>query len=492
MKKIKIYLCSLVLLSLFACNDYLDVKPKNLISLETLDDVKSMMSSYFYGITGNNDPNTKQAVKLDGRYIFFPFNMDVSANFMFYGDNIVMKDIPNAYYAWNYYEKEYYQAVKWEAYDFSSTFWNETYNNIGYFNIVLDALKKIGDKSSKEYLELYCETKMLRTLMFFNILKFYAPYDKDKYGIPITTSSFAIQGSARSTQTEVYKFLLDELNSVKELDFNATEWNVFYSKEKLSALFSQIYWFKAESAAKEEGDWKNAADYANEVLKGRSLLSSSSTLNGLFKTYSKGFNQDNPYSLLIVANGRLNKSNYSAPWGTGSRTIPITSEFASLYDANDIRLSAYFDSSMRIIKWSPSYFAKNVVPMWRVAEFKLIAAEAFARQGDDINAAKYLNEFKQTRIPGYTNYEGTDILDEILRERRKEFCFEFGSRWIDLKRMNKGFSRTGISDEITNSEDREMEFVLEDGDYRFALPIPQFSELSVNNNIEQNPGWELK
>lgn len=491
MKKIKIYLCSLVLLSLFACNDYLDVKPKNMISLETMDDIKSLMSSYFYGISGDNGSWTKHAVKLDNKSIFFPYNIDVTTNFMFYADNIVMKDLPNVSYAWRYYERDYYQAVEWKAYDFSTTFWNETYHNIGYFNLVLDALKKIDEKSSNKFLEVYCETKMLRTLMFFNILKFYAPYDKDKYGIPMTTSSEAIDGAARSTQTEVYKFLIDELNSIKNLDFNSTAWNVFYSKEKLSALLSQIYWFKAESAAKADDDWKNAADYANEVLKGKTLANSSEKLKDLFKAKEKGFESNNPYSLLIVLNGRQTTNNLYAPWGTGSNNIPTAPEFASLYDENDIRKEAFFNEDMQVEKWAPSFFgATNIIPLWRIADFQLIAAEAYARQGDNTNAAKYLNEFKQSRIPEYTTYGGEDLLDEILRERRKEFCFEFGRRWIDLKRINKGFTRRGVSDKITNSEDRETDFVLEDGDYRFALPIPQDSELNVNNNIEQNPGWE--
>lgn len=490
MKKIKIYICSLVLLSLFACNDYLDVKPKNMISLETMDDIKSLMSSYFYGISGDNGSWTKHAVKLDNKSVFFPYNIDVTTNFMFYADDVVMKDVPNVSYTWNYYERAYYQGVEWKAYDFSSKFWNETYHNIGYFNLVLDALKKIDEKSSNKYLEVYCEAKMLRTLMFFNILKFYAPYDKDKYGIPITTSSVAIEGVARSTQTQVYNFLIDELSSIKELDFNSTAWNVFYSKEKLSALFAQLYWFKAESAAKEEADWKNAADYANEVLKGKTLANSSEKLKDLFKGKSKGFESNNPFSLLIVSNGRQTTNNLYAPWGTGSNNIPTVPEFASLYASNDIRIEAFFNEDMQVEKWAPSWTVKNIIPLWRLADLKLIAAEAYARQGDNTNAAKYLNEFKQSRIPEYTIYPGNDILDEILRERRKEFCFEFGSRWIDLKRINKGFTRRGLSDKITNSEEREIDFVLEDGDYRFALPIPQDSELNVNNKIEQNPGWE--
>ncbi len=481
----------MVLLSFFSCNDYLDVKPKNFISLETMAEVKSLMSSYFYGITNTNSSWRTDAVTLDGKPVFFPYNTYVTTNFMFYADNIVMKHMPNLFYVWRYYENSYYQATEWMGYDVSTLLWNEYYQNIGYFNLVLDALEKIEDKSTEEYKEVYCETKMLRTLMYFNLLKFFAPYDNDKYGLPLTTDSEATEGTARSTQTEIYKFLLDELNAIEVLDFNPTAWNVFYSKKKLAALYAQIYWFKAESAAKESEDWQYAAEYAKKVLEGKTLVNTAGNLKDIFKSKSRGFELNNPYCLLIVSNGRAVVSNFFAPWGFAG-DIPLDTEFASLYDVHDIRIDAYFNDNMQVFKWSPSYSARNVVPLWRIAEFQLIIAEAYARMGENANAVSYLNAFKQSRIPGYPGYQGSDLLDEIIKERRKEFCFEFGSRWIDLKRMNKGFSRIAISADIPSTENREVEFTLQDGDYRFALPIPLSSELSVNNKLEQNPGWITK
>lgn len=487
MKQIKLYFCLLALTSLFSCNEYLDIKPKNMISLETIEDVKSTMSSYFYGITGDNGLWTRQeAVSLDRRKIYFPFNRDVTTSLMFYSDNIIMEKVPKCSYTWDYYKTEYRQAVNWKAYRFSDTFWDDTYHNIGYFNMVLDALTKFEDQSSDEYLELYCEAKMLRTLMFFNILKFYAPYNNDEYGIPITIHSTVIEGSPRTTQIETYKFLLEELNSLEKLNFNSTSWNVFYSKNKLSALLSQIYWFKAESIAKDEKDWKNAADYANKALEGKTLANTPGQLKELFTGGDNGFKLNSPYSLLIVSNGRMTKSNDMAPFGNGEDRLHPRAEFASLYDENDIRKTAFYTANMAINKWSFSFWgASNVVPMWRTADLHLIAAESYARQEDNATALKYLNDFKKSRISGYTSYQGNDLLDEILRERRKEFCYEFGYRWIDLKRINKGFKRMGFSNGI------EKEFTLEENDYRFALPIPQDSELGFNKNITQNPGWPL-
>lgn len=77
------------------------------------------------------------------------------------------------------------------------------------------------------------------------------------------------------------------------------------------------------------------------------------------------------------------------------------------------------------------------------------------------------------------------MLGEILNERRKEFCYEAGTRWVDMKRLGIGTSRVGMSKEGEGTE----VYKLKSDDYRYALPIPNGVELDYNNKIEQNPGW---
>ena len=55
-------------------------------------------------------------------------------------------------------------------------------------------------------------------------------------------------------------------------------------------------------------------------------------------------------------------------------------------------------------------------------------------------------------------------------------------RWLDMTRIQKGFSRLAI-DKTDGSS-----YTLKDGDFRFAMPIPQKAELT-ENPIVQNPGW---
>ena len=93
-----------------------------------------------------------------------------------------------------------------------------------------------------------------------------------------------------------------------------------------------------------------------------------------------------------------------------------------------------------------------------------------------------MEDFQRCRICDYDGYKGNDVLQEILNERRREFCFEYDMRWCDLIRTQEGWTRNSYGDE------EEATYTLEDGDYRFCMPIPLNEELQYND-IEQNPGW---
>ena len=95
-----------------------------------------------------------------------------------------------------------------------------------------------------------------------------------------------------------------------------------------------------------------------------------------------------------------------------------------------------------------------------------------------------LLEFRRNRIPNYNETIGNDVLQEVLIERRRELCYEYGSRWLDMKRFGLTCKRTYQEEGSTDI----VEDVLSSNDYRYALPIPTDIEIDYNN-IPQNPGW---
>ena len=131
-----------------------------------------------------------------------------------------------------------------------------------------------------------------------------------------------------------------------------------------------------------------------------------------------------------------------------------------------------------------NHSANDVHTLFRFSDLMLIEAEALARQGKD-GALELLNEFKRSKIPGYVGYSGSDVIGEILKERRKEFAYEEQMNWLDMKRTGAQVSRQ-VKDEATNEV---KTYTLESNDYRYTFPLPADYEL-MYNNVPQNPGWK--
>ena len=270
-------------------------------------------------------------------------------------------------------------------------------------------------------------------------------------------------------------------------------WNIFYNKKVICAILAQAYQFKAGSCAAEEDDWSNAEYYAHEARDGKRVENTVEEQKELnYVPESSVVEKPHPFALLRIAHPGDGYNGYS-PWGT--TTLPQqkpNDELYRMYDANDIRLQVFF----KMVSGFPYYVklqssgdvddCNETHTLFRMADLLLTEAEAKARQNDIDGARSLLNDFKSSKIPGYGGYVGGDVLDEILRERRKEFVLEEQIRWLDMKRLGISVSREAI-DEETNAV---HSYSLESNDYRYALPLPSDYELQYNN-ILQNPGWKI-
>ena len=119
----------------------------------------------------------------------------------------------------------------------------------------------------------------------------------------------------------------------------------------------------------------------------------------------------------------------------------------------------------------------------RYAEVLLTLAEAYARNGDPVNAKLYLNQLAEARDPSFAGYTstGAQLITDILTERRKELAFE-GLRYFDLTRLNLVINRPQVAQSAPSIATVAV------GNTRRILPIPQ-KEIDVNPNTKQNPGY---
>ena len=132
----------------------------------------------------------------------------------------------------------------------------------------------------------------------------------------------------------------------------------------------------------------------------------------------------------------------------------------------------------------------NNVPLLRLSETYLIAAEASAKLNDKAAAAKYLNAIVQRANPKATPVSEADAtVDRILVERRKELVGE-GHRFFDAMRNNQTIVRytdeakKGYHYTLTTPDSRKFDRTY----FRIVLPIPR-GETNVNRKIQQNPGY---
>jgi len=478
----KKYMIILVLISALAssCKDYLDLKPKNQIVLGTLKDARLMMSSYLFALTAQD----ALPVTFNGKRITWPFNRDAMANFSFYSDDILMAAAMSSSYT-RKYEPEYYEDGNWQGKSFANTMWLSLYTHIGYLNEVITGADKTKDEDPKMYEMVKGEALTARAFFIFKLLQLYAPYQNNELGIPLNFDTQMIKGGKRLSQKDVYKQIIDDLNLAMDYSKQNASWNIFMHKNIIHALLAQVYMFKAESAAKEADDWKNVQMNSGVIVDEYQLETTVEQIRTQFTSVAPGAIKNNPHALLILVWNTTPRSNFYSLWGTSGNNNGLTpsTELNELYTADDIRNSAYFDANGMFNKYSFSFSAADFATMFRVADLYLINAEANIRLNDG-RGKQVLEAFIKNRTGQQISVPTAELLSTLLKERKKELCVEYESRWVDMKRLGLSITRKS-----TDSKTNQLtDYTLIAHDYRYALPIPVESELSYNN-ITQNPGW---
>lgn len=493
--------CAILAASLSSCvNDWLDVAPSDGTdadaALTSSSDLDAVRTGMYKALKGNSS-----FVDYYGQQ-FFVYG-DVHA-----GDDYQYNNIGGSNRASFYYDMNYQTASEFNT---STVSWQSPYVVIGRANRIIAAAEggKLSDAvEAKAKIEQYAaESKVLRALAHFDLVRIYGkPYTEDQgasLGVPLVTGVLESNAKpARSTVAEVYTQVVKDLTEAISSNALATETEPGYvSVWGAKAILSRVYL--------NMGDYANALSVAEDIIKnsGAALWTRDQYFNAwdastpnesefLFRLNVAGSDDNNDLNGI----GNLQQRD-------GYKEMVATKKFVDMLtsDPKDVRNNMFLPAKAEkevIVYGTNKVFLNKlrgqggdlrnvtIVPIIRLSEVYLTAAECAFRNNDKTKAVEYLNDLVKNRTTTKASLATVDniTLDRILIERRKELIGE-GQRYFDALRNNETITRYTSEADKGWHQTLSKEAQSFNRDYFKAIAaIPQ-AEINANPNIKQNTGY---
>lgn len=501
--------CAILAASLSSCvNDWLDVAPSDGTdadaALTSSSDLAAARTGMYAALKGNSN-----LVDYYGQQ-FFVYG-DVHA-----GDDYQYNNIGGSNRASFYYDMNYQTASEFSSSISSSNVaWKSPYIVIGRANRIIAAAEggALSDAAeAKATIDQYAaEAKVLRALAHFDLVRIYGkPYTEDQgasLGVPLVTGVLESNAKpARSTVAEVYAQVVKDLTEAISSNALATETEPGYvSVWGAKAILSRVYL--------NMGDYANALSVAEDIIKDSKESGAAAlwTRDQYFKAWDASTPNESEFLFRLNVAGSTDSNDLNGIGNLqqreGYKEMVATKKFVDMLtsDPEDVRnemfLPATAAKEVATYGTNKVYLNKlrgqggnlrnvTIVPIIRLSEVYLTAAECAFRNNDKTKAVEYLNDLVKNRTTTVASLATVDniTLERILIERRKELIGE-GQRYFDALRNNETITR------YTSEADKGWHKTLSkeaqsfDRDYFKAIAaIPQ-AEINANPNIKQNTGY---
>lgn len=497
--------CAILAASLSSCvNDWLDVAPSDGTdadaALTSSSDLAAARTGMYEALKGNSN-----LVDYYGQQ-FFVYG-DVHA-----GDDYQYNNLGGSNRASFYYDMNYQTASEFSSSTSSSNVaWKSPYIVIGRANRIIAAAEggALSDAAeAKATIDQYAaEAKVLRALAHFDLVRIYGkPYTEDQgasLGVPLVTGVLESNAKpARSTVAEVYTQVVKDLTEAISSNALATETEPGYvSVWGAKAILSRVYL--------NMGDYANALSVAEDIIKnsGAALW----TRDQYFKAWDASTPNESEFLFRLNVAGSTDNNDLNGIGNLqqrdGYKEMVATKKFVDMLtsDPKDVRNDMFLPATAakEVATYGTNKVFLNklrgqggnlrnvtIVPIIRLSEVYLTAAECAFRNNDKTKAVEYLNDLVKNRTTTVASLATVDniTLDRILIERRKELIGE-GQRYFDALRNNETITR------YTSEADKGWHKTLSkeaqsfNRDYFKAIAaIPQ-AEINANPNIKQNTGY---
>jgi len=369
-------------------------------------------------------------------------------------------------------------------------FWPGLYNKIYDANAVIEGLNNSNGVSDSIKRQLIGEAEFMRAFLHFYAVNLYGD-------VPlVTTTDYQINNSIHRTPVErIYQQIVADLRDAQNkltddfVDYSGltTSERTRPNKAAATALLARAYLYT--------GKWDSAETQATAIINNNSRYTIVNNFDSIFLANSSeaiwqlqpvtpGHNTyDGQYFVLTSTPGSASLSvalstNLMNAFETGDKRL---SNWVGTYKKSGANQSYYFPYKYKIYKVSTSQPVTEYTMVLRLAEQYLIRAEARAQQGNIQGSQDDLNTIRaRAGLPNTLANDQSTLLTAISHERQVELFTEWGHRWLDLKRTGAVNSVMSVVTPQKGGSSWSSNWAL--------LPIP-LSELTINPNLVQNPGY---
>ena len=474
--KRRYYIIAILTIMLSACSkDYLETGPTNQISdqavFQTAEGAQTVLDGIIRYMREYNSQHDDFGVKA----------VDLAQDLM--GEDIAV------------------ERFHWFGYDYRIDNRNATYRRVNktwelYYKMIYGVngvINNIDDATSDSEAyknNLKAQALTLRAFSYFRLIQMYQfTYvgHENAPGVPLYLEG-TVEGKPRGTVSEVYTQVVADLDEAISL-FQSSDLPQRHIADPTLNIAQGI----RARVALVMNDWSTAASMAQAARQGYDIMTPDE--------YSAGFDSYAQQNWMWGLEINDEQSTIYASWfshmdwtiggycGLGYSPKSYSLALYNEMDDTDIRkqlIDATNAASGRLIPYKfasggDKEFAADYV-MMRPEEMLLIEAEARARAGQDTQAQALLKELRDHRYsePATVTQTGTDLINEILLERRIELWGE-GFRGLDIKRLKIGVDRTNSNHDPVVAVNMTMPA---ESKY-FIYQIPQ-DEIDANNNIGES------
>lgn len=464
MMKTYIYFIGL-LMTITSCSKFLDETPKETLIPKTIDDFGMILDSYERGDDKIACGNTLTVAMTD--------------------DVKIPDSKINVYYSWGI------RSFRWADYIFTENENDEAYNafyHVIYIcNYILNNIEEAQDGGvfQRKYVE--GAAHFHRAHAYFTLVNLYARHYDSKtastdLGVPLLLEADIDAQKGRASVKEIYDCVLSDLTVADSLLDNNITYKFRASKAAAGALKARVHLYR--------GEYGECLKVCRET---RGMINEPIDYNELEKEYGKpdrgirGLPQ-HQWAMpdVICYKGEGREPDYRGDYN-------LSDDLMGIFDVETDLRWQLFVSTHNYNSNNPNTdeprIASFVYPNnkgYNVGEVYITEAEAAVRENDIDGALDMLNALAVKRhLEGsyeeVTERDPAKLLKLILDERRRELMFR-GTRWFDLKRLNK---EEQLKKTIVHELEGEI-YTLEPNSLKYVLPIPP-KAIAANSLLEQNP-----